>query len=236
MIVVTGAESGIGHAVAVLMLERGYRVIGADIRQSAAEGLDSERYTFVSTDVTKDDELESLFQKVEAEGDTLDALFNCAGVTSLLSIPQITPDEWDRMLAVNLRAVFFSCQMALRIMISQGRGNIVNVASNAARGGGKTVAAHYCASKAGVISVTQSLALYGAEYNVRVNCVAPGTTATPMTADWPAETVARLEKVIPLKRFAQPMEVARAMAFLASDEAEFITGETLNVNGGLLMY
>ncbi len=220
------------------MLELGHRVLGADLRRNCGLGTAhaDAPYTFRRTDVTKNDQVQRLFDAVAKDDEPLDVLFNCAGVTSLTPIPEISLEEWDRMFAVNLRAVFLCSQMALDIMIPQGRGKIINVASNAGRGAGKRVGAHYSASKAGVISLTQSFALYAAEHRITVNCVAPGPTTTPMTDGWTPDTVERLKSAIPLGRFATPEEVAEAMVFLASNKADFITGETLNVNGGLLMY
>jgi 3-oxoacyl-[acyl-carrier protein] reductase len=238
VVVVTGAESGIGYAVSRLMLEGGHRVLGADLKRNREAGADFDdaAYTFIQTDVTQNDQVQSLFEQVAREDEPIEVLFNCAGVTSLTPIPEISADDWDHMLAVNLRAVFFCSQHAVSLMTRQGYGKIINVASNAGRGAGKRVGAHYSASKAGVISLTQSFALFAAEHNITVNCVAPGPTSTPMTDGWTPETVERLKSVIPLGRFARPEEVAEAMVFLASEKADFITGETLNVNGGLLMY
>jgi NAD(P)-dependent dehydrogenase (short-subunit alcohol dehydrogenase family) len=160
---------------------------------------------------------------------------NCAGITSLENVNSLTPEKWDNMLNINLRAVFFCCQRALKIMKEQKHGKIVNISSNAGVGGGKAVGVHYSASKAGVICLTKSLALYAADFNVNVNCVAPGPTQTPMTDEWEKNVYEKLRQAIPFKRFAAPEEIAEAILFLASDKSGFITGETLNVNGGLLM-
>jgi NAD(P)-dependent dehydrogenase (short-subunit alcohol dehydrogenase family) len=233
--VVTGAESGIGRASCDLMLSRGYTVVGADIKQSEKRRSDGERYIYVETDVTDKDQVDVLFQRTFDLYGRIDVLLNCAGITGLEMVPHISREAWDRMMEINLTSVFFCCQKALEIMVSQRSGKIVNISSNAGKGGGKAVGVHYSASKAGVIGLTQSLALYAAEFGVNVNCVAPGPTKTPMTGEWSDEINAVLREKIPLHRFAEPAEIAEAILFLASEKADFITGETLNVNGGLLM-
>lgn len=235
VVIVTGSESGIGLAVTQLLLESGCHVVGADISNRNNPHEDHPRFSFIPTDVTIDDEIDGLFAAVLHRFGRLDVLFNCAGITSLDPISAITSESWDSMFAVNLKAVFFCSKRALEIMERQGFGRIINVASNAGKSGGKAVGAHYSASKAGVICLTRSMAMHAAEYNITVNCVAPGPTSTPMTAGWDKEVQRSLVDKIPLGRFAEPVEVAEAIVFLASEAARYITGETLNVNGGLLM-
>ena len=235
IVLITGSESGIGKSAANLMLDRGCTVIGADIRKNPDFVSDNPNYFFIKIDMTFMEEVNSLYEFICKEFGRLDVLLNCAGITSLEGINQITPEKWDNMLSINLKAVFFSCQKALELMTVQKYGKIVNISSNAGIGGGKAVGIHYSASKAGVIGLTKSLALYAADYNVNVNCVAPGPTQTPMTDEWESDVNRKLKELIPLKRFADPEEIAVAIDFLSSEKADFITGATLNVNGGLLM-
>lgn len=231
--VVTGAASGIGRAVAGLLGQRGATVIAADIR----EGLPSEgaQVHFVATDVTDVGQVRGLFSDTVSRYGKVDTLVNCAGICRRTPIPEITPEEWDEVLSANLRSTFLCSQEALRGMCARRHGRIVNVASAAAKTGGAAVGAHYAASKAGVICLTKSLALYAAAYEVTVNCVCPGPIVTPMTDAWGEETNTAFADRIPLKRYGRPEEVAEAICFLCSDQARYITGETLDVNGGLVM-
>jgi len=233
--VVTGSESGIGFAVAHLFLTEGYRVIGADLNNLDTENHRNDRFLFIPTDVADARELEGMFSIVESKFGRLDVLVNCAGITSMDSVDRITDDDWNRMMDVNLKSVFFASRRALDIMKLRRSGKIVNVSSNAGKSVGKAVGAHYSASKAGVISLTRSLAVHASEFGVNVNCVAPGPTHTPMTEGWEESVHRELRRTIPLGRFAEPLEVAYAIAFLVSNQSDYITGETLNVNGGLLM-
>lgn len=235
IVVITGSEGGIGYIAAELMIKKGASVIGVDLRQNNGINLNKEKYEFMKTDVSNVLEIKKLFSNIITKYNKIDILLNCAGITSLDGVMDITSELWDTMLDVNLKSVFFCCQNALKTMIKQRSGKIVNVSSIAGECGGKVVGANYSASKAGVISLTMSLALFGADYNINVNCVAPGPTETPMTSVWGSEINKNLKNSIPLKRFAKPVEIAEAILFLASDKSNYITGETLNVNGGFLM-
>ncbi len=234
-VVITGSEGGIGYIAADLMIKNGASVIGVDLRQNNGSKLDAGKYEFIQTDVSDVEEIEKLFEQVISIYKHIDILLNCVGITSLDAVNEITSELWDKMFDVNLKSVFFCCRNALKNMIPRGSGKIVNISSIAGECGGKVVGAHYSASKAGVISLTKSLALYAADYNINVNCVAPGPTETPMTSVWGSKINDNLKKAIPLKRFAEPVEIAEAILFLASEKSNYITGETLNINGGFLM-
>ena len=224
VVLVTGAESGIGRAVAGKMLETGARVVGADLEQKWSHGANKEQYLFVKTDLTEMEDLERLFAETEKHFGSIDVLVNCAGITGLEGIFDITPESWDKMMSINVKAVFFCCQKALQVMLPGKAGKIINISSNAGKSGGKAVGAHYSASKAGVINITKTLALFAADYGITVNCVAPGPTRTPMTDRWGGAVNEGLIEKIPLKRFAEPDEVAEAVLFSVSPSAAFITG------------
>jgi 3-oxoacyl-[acyl-carrier protein] reductase len=166
----------------------------------------------------------------------LEILVNNAGICPLSTFEQISEAEWDRVLAVNLKGAFLCCQVALpHLRRARSRGRIINITSVAGQMGGLLVGAHYAASKAGLIGLSKALARLLAPDGVTVNCVAPATAATEMTAGWPEEMRARVQAQIPLGRFIRPEEIAAAVCFLASDEAAFITGATLDANGGLYL-
>jgi 3-oxoacyl-[acyl-carrier protein] reductase len=238
---VTGAAGGIGYATATLLGIYGAKVIVTDIQQKNGKevgekferaGIDT---TYIPADISKIQDIATLFSKIKEQFKKLDILVNGAGITSLTAIPEISREEWDEVLAVNLTSTFFCSQAALNIMCEQKSGKIINIASNAGRVGGIAVGAHYSASKAGIICLTKSLALYGASYDINVNCVAPGPITTPMTRGWDEKTSDNLISKIPLKRFGKPEEVGETICFLASDKSSFMTGATIDVNGGLVM-
>lgn len=238
---VTGAASGIGRATSRVLAERGAVVVGVDLREP--EGAwptpeldrDAAKPLFVTGDLTvADDRDRAVAATLEAHG-RIDALINCAGIASRTKIPDLHPDEWDRVFGINLKAVFFLCQRVLKTMVEQGSGTIVTIASAAAKLGGVAVGAHYAASKAGIICLTKSLAQYGAPHGITVNSVCPGPTGTTMIGDWEDELNASFKAKIPLGRYGTADEVARTICFLASSEASYITGETIDVNGGLIM-
>ena len=239
--VVTGAASGIGWEAARMLGQRGATVVIADIREEMARakaaGLSSEgrQADSIGTDVADVNQVRALFSRSVSTHGKIDILVNCAGICRTTSIPEITPEEWDQVLSVNLKSTFLCSQEALKFMCEKRHGKIVNVASASAKTGGVAVGAHYSASKAGILCLTKSLALFAAPYRVNVNCVCPGPVATPMTDAWGEETNTAFAGKIPLKRYGKPEEVAEAICFLCSDEASYITGETLDVNGGLVM-
>lgn len=162
-------------------------------------------------------------------------LVNNAGIIRRGSIETVTEDEWDMVMEVNLKGTFNCCKAVAGIMKSQGRGVIINVSSIAAKMGDITSAPGYASSKAGMDALTKSLARQLAPYGIRANGVAPHAIETEMSAQWSEEKRKEIVASIPLKRLGKPQDVARAVLFLASEEASFITGEILDVNGGALM-
>jgi NAD(P)-dependent dehydrogenase (short-subunit alcohol dehydrogenase family) len=241
IVVITGGAGGIGRAAAEIMGGQGARLFITDVERDAGEaaaahwreaGIDA---AFIPADLTEVAQIRTLFHRVEEQAGYVDVLVTCAGISSLTRVAEIGPEEWDRVFAVNLKAVFFCCQEALRTMVDRKQGKIVTIASAAAKIGGVAVGAHYSASKAGIICLTKSLALYGAAFGVNVNCVCPGPTETAMTDAWGEAINTEFARKIPFKRYGTPEEVAEVIVFLASDRAGYLTGETVDVNGGLVM-
>ena len=240
--VITGGGQGIGKGMVKRFAAEGASVMIGDIDPNIGEATAEEinatasgKIGFIKADVTKRDEIFHLVETTHQEFGKVDILVNNAGICSLTGIEEMTEQEWDDMLNINLRGVFFCSQAVTPIMKRQKAGTILNLASLAGKVGGVVVGPHYAASKAGVICLTKSFAKALAPYGVRVNAISPGPIETAMTADWPAEMRANFAKQTPLGRFAQAEDISEAALFLVSDGARHITGEILDVNGGLLM-
>ena len=234
---ITGAGRGIGLAIATALSADGAAVALLDIDASdlqAAAASIGDQALAIQADVRRLAEVREAVERTNQHFGGLDILVNNAGVCSLTGISEITEDEWDRMLNINLKGAFFCCQAALPYLRLSGRGGrIVNMASVAGQSGGVTVGVHYSASKAGLIGLSKSLAqMLGAD-GVTVNCVAPGTIASDMTLGWSEDIQSELIRAIDLGRYGQPEEIAAAVRYLVSDAASFITGATLDINGGL---
>lgn len=231
----TGAARGIGLAIAEALAGRGANVALVDIIDPSGSRR-PEGSLSLTADITRSDEVRRAIEQTVAHFGGLEILVNNAGICPLSAFEQIGEAEWDRVLAVNLKGAFLCCQAALPHLRRAGpRGRIINVTSVAGQMGGLLVGAHYAASKAGLIGLSKSLARLLAPDGVTVNCVAPATAATEMTAGWPEEMQARVKGQIPLGRFIRSEEIAAAVCFLASDEAACITGATLDVNGGFYL-
>lgn len=233
--IVTGAGSGIGHELTTILLEEGAQVVGLDINvESIPRG--AIRITSDLQDVS--DVEASMAKAIDALGG-LDILCNNAGIGSTKSVLECAPDEWDRVFAVNVRAVYLGIRAALPTMLAAGAGVIVNTASVAGTIGLLDRAA-YCASKGAVIALTKQVAIQYAGQGIRCNCVCPGTIDSPWVqrlmeeAADPAERRRNLVARQPVGRLGQPIEVARAIAYLASSESDFMTGSELVIDGGIL--
>ena len=242
--VVTGGARGIGRAICETLARDGADVAVVDLDQAGAEetaGLvrrTGRAATAFRVDESDEPAVEVFFAALGAafgSGRVPDILVNNAGICPTTPVLDIRAAEWDRVLAVNLRGTFLMSREALWRMKERRLGRIVSIASAAAKLGGLTAGAHYAASKAGVIALTKSLALAAAPFKVNVNAVCPGPTTTDMTDAWGAETNRAFADKIPWKEYGKPQDVAEAVAFLASDRARYITGEVLDVNGGLVM-
>jgi 3-oxoacyl-[acyl-carrier protein] reductase len=239
--VVTGGAQGIGRAICETLARGGATVVVADLNKdgaaataraiSAAGG----RAEAAQVDVSDEASVKELYANVLGVAKRLDILVNNAGICRMIPILDIAVEEWDRIMAVNLRGTFLMSREAFRIMKELRAGKIVSIASAAAKLGGLAAGAHYSASKAGVICFTKSLALQAAPFKVNVNAVCPGPAATEMTDAWGAKVNADFAAKIPWQEYGRPEDVADAVCFLASDRARYITGEILDVNGGLVM-
>jgi 3-oxoacyl-[acyl-carrier protein] reductase len=237
--IVTGAASGIGRATAERFAAEGGAVVVGDVQAEAGErvvaGIRAAggRAEFVATDVTRDDDVRALVEAAPARFGALDVLVNNAGIGRFVAFEQLEPADWDRIFAVNLRAAFLACRFAVPHLRRSGRGAIVNLSSQSGLQG-QAMNEAYCASKAGVILFTRSLARELAPDGIRVNCVCPGGTDTPLLRSF-SRSITSAESAParpPLGRFARPEEIASAILFLASDDASYVTGVALPVDGG----
>jgi len=233
-VLVTGGASGIGAATAARFLEEGARVCVLDRDAAGCERIQRELPGLAGAlcaDVSKRDEVHSAFCEAIARMDAVDVVINNAGISIRHGFLEITPAEWDRVLAVNLTGVFFVAQTAARHMYERGSGVILQTASTNGMAGHPWYA-DYNATKAGVISLTKTMALELAP-RVRVNAVAPGYVLTPMQrAEYTDAMLEEVNRKIPLRRHAKPEEIAGLFAFLASDDAQYITGQVLVMDGG----
>ena len=241
---ITGGSRGIGLAIARALAAEGARIAingnNPKTTQAAARELGA---AALPADVRDRQAVQKMVNDVVERFGSLDILVANAGVISVNSVVDMTEEEWDLNFAVNAKGVFLCCQAAARVMISQGRGRIVAMGSSASKTAERFIA-HYSASKFAVLGFVQALALELAPYHINVNCVCPVMVETDMMellakeytrvmGGSPDEHRESFHKEIPWGRMARPDDVARAVVFLASDEAEYITGEGLNISGGL---
>jgi meso-butanediol dehydrogenase/(S,S)-butanediol dehydrogenase/diacetyl reductase len=253
-VLITGAARGIGAACARRLASEGAKLVLADLDGPGVEKLAAElKQVAIKTDVTKPDDIARMVDEPYKRWGRLDVLFNNAGVIRVQPMFDVTEAEWDRVLDVNLRAVFFVLQAVARRMLKQDvipgselRGKLIQTASIAAYRGGNHLMTPYSASKAGVVSLTRSAAQALARERITSNCVCPGAVETPMweqiDKEWGAleglgqgEAWKRRIRGIPLGRPERADDVANVVAFLAGPDSDYMTGQALNVDGGLVM-
>ena len=238
--VVTGAARGIGRAIVLELLKQGRKVAGLDLNAeqlSELEKITAEAGYSVITrqvDITQTDKLTETLEKLAEEHGGISILVNNAGITRDRLMIQMDDTDFDKVMAVNLRAAFVATRVAARSMVRNKFGRLVHI-SSVAGVMGQAGSANYAASKAGLIGMSKSIAREVGKKNVTSKCIAPGFMMTDMTQVLPDMVKDAALAVIPMKRFGKPEEIARAVAFLASDDAGYITGQVLCVDGGMAM-
>jgi NAD(P)-dependent dehydrogenase (short-subunit alcohol dehydrogenase family) len=248
-VLVTGGAAGIGRAIVLAMAREGADVVVADLNAAQADRTAEEARALgrtalaVHVDVTKKDSVVEMVSTALREFTTIDVFCNNAGVSSMKWAVDLTEADWDFNMNVNAKGVFLCCQEEARALLKQGRGKIVNTASMAAKRG-VILLSHYCASKWAVVGFSQSLALELAPHGITVNCVCPGLVKTAMQEreiQWeatlrgisPEQVKEEYLKMTPLGRLEEPEDVAKVVVFLASPSADFMTGQAINITGGI---
>jgi len=233
--VITGAGSGIGKETAFTFAKQGAKVVCADIKASdeTAEEIIQRGGQAISIplDVIKWDQWTSLMGKTESEFGKVDILCNIAGISEATNIIDLTEEQFDRMMNVNVKGVFFGMKAVLPGMLEKGAGKIVNVASLAAHVGLAGLPS-YSASKGAVVSMSRQVAMEYAKYNIQVNVVSPGIIATPILANNTPEMTKAFTDATPAGRLGKPVEIANMIAFLCSEDSNFTTGQAILVDGG----
>jgi 2-hydroxycyclohexanecarboxyl-CoA dehydrogenase len=242
--IITGAGQGIGRAIAEKLATEGATVVVTDINEATAKetaeaigGESAGTAVGIQADVTSRESVDAMVEQVRQEFGRIDVLVNNAGWDKASPFVDSDPADWDRVIAINLYGVLHTCKAVLPIMAEQGSGSVVNLASDAGRVGSSGEAV-YSAAKGGVIAFTKTIAREMARHQINANVVCPGPTDTALFASLGGDSPTlrgALTKAIPLRRLGQPADLANAVAFLASDEAAFITGQTVSVSGGLTM-
>jgi len=238
--IVTGASRGIGREIAKLLAKRGADVaINYVSREADANAVVKEledlgvRALAIKADLSQMSASRELIRKVQNEWGHIDILVNNAGITRDKAMKNLTDEDWKDVLDTNLGSVYATCSEVLPIMMEQKFGRIVNITSFVGQAG-NFGQANYAASKGGIIAFTKTLALEGARHNITVNAIAPGFTETEMLAQVPGNIRDKIIARVPMGRFGQPEEIAKAVVFIAAD-GDYITGQQINVNGGVYM-
>jgi len=239
--IVTGSARGFGRAICRRLARGGARVVAADINLPGAEETaslikrDGSQSVAVKVDVALAASVDGMVKTALSTFDNrVDILVNNAAIWTNVPTEELSEEEWDRMVDINMKGVFLCCKAVIPIMKKQKRGHIVNIASIAARNGGSFAGIHYVASKGGVLAMTKKLGKELGQFGIVVNGINPGTSKTEMMVGWPQEILDGIIKNTPLGRMAEPDDIADTVAFLASDAARFVHGETVEVNGGIL--
>jgi 2-hydroxycyclohexanecarboxyl-CoA dehydrogenase len=243
--IVTGAGGGIGRGISVKFASLGANVVVADIKQEGARETVSlvekagAKGLAMNTDITSLAQVQAMVKKTLETFGQVDILVNNAGWDKIEPFVKNTPDFWDKVISINLKGPIHCTRAVLDHMMERKYGKIISISSDAGRVG-STGEAVYSACKGGVIAFTKTMAREMARYQINVNCVCPGATDTPLLAEITggetgAKIIEAMVKAVPFRRLGKPEDIAGAVAFLASDEASFITGQTLSVSGGLTM-
>ena len=240
---ITGAASGIGRATALLLAREGAAVAVVDVDETGGQAVAQQirdeggQAIFLRCDVTRADDCRHAVQRTVERLGGLDILFNNAGIIRRADVVDTTEEEWDRVMAVNVKSIFLLSKYAIPVMAQAGGGAIVNTSSGWGLVGGRN-AVSYCASKGAVVNMTRAMALDHGPQNIRVNCICPGDTDTPMLRN-EARQLGEPDAVFladaadrPLQRIGKPEDIARAVLYLVSDDASFVTGTALVVDGG----
>ncbi len=238
--IITGAGSGIGRETALLFAEEGAKIAVADVNESGGNETVAEikkaggEGFYAQLDVTSREQSRRVVQDTLKKYGSIDVLINNAGIIQDALVSKMTEEQWDRVINVNLKGAFNCIQAVVETMINQGNGVIINTASIVGIFGnvGQT---NYAATKAGLIGMTKTLGKELGKKGVRVNAVAPGFIITPMTSNLPEKILEMMREKTPLRRLGEPRDVAYAYLYLASDEAKFINGAVLCVDGGLVL-
>ncbi len=233
VVIVTGAAKGIGKAIATRLVSDGYIVIAVDVDKNAGETVANElgeNCHYFSCDISNSSDVNQLFSSVVSEHGGVYGLVNNAGIIRDNVIWKMTEDDFDKVIDINLKGTWLMCQQAAIIMREQKKGRIVNIASRAWLG--NPGQSNYSASKAGVVGLTRVLALELGRSGVLVNAVAPGLIDTPLTQKLPEDVQQKLTEAQPTKSMGKPEDVANAVAFLCNENTNFITGQTIYVDGG----
>lgn len=240
---ITGGASGIGRATAMLFAREGAAVAIADVNEAAGNETAQQivngggRAIFERTDVTRSADCERLMQRTVHEFGSISILFNNAGIIRRASVVELTEEDWDSVMAVNLKSIFLLSRQVIPLMIKAGGGSIINTASGWGLAGGSRAAA-YCASKGAVVLMTKALAVDHGAAKVRVNCICPGDTNTAMLRSEAQQLGENENRFLaesarrPLGRIGSPEEIAKAVLYLASDASSFVTGTAMVVDGG----
>jgi len=240
--IITGSGRGIGKAIALAMAQQGANIVINDVNMESAQEVVAEieamgrQAIAVKADVTAEEQVEAMVRACIGRFGKLDILVNNAGIIQTVPVTEINGKDWDRVMAVNLKGVFLCCKAALIPMKAQRSGKIINIASVAGkRGGGLLGNSCYSASKGGVIAFTKSVARESGQFGINVNAVTPAFTDTEMTRSIDPEKKEFIIKMLPLGRVGQPSDIAGAVCFLASSMSDYMTGEIMDVDGGLMM-
>ena len=245
--IVTGGGRGIGRAITLALARQGCHVAILDLIEENAQSVKKEvealgrRALALRVDLTQQSQVEQAVAKVLAEFGQIDILVNNAGWDKLEPFLESQPETWEKIIAINLKSVLYTAKAILPHMVSRGSGKVVSIGSDAGRGG-STGEAVYAATKGAIIAFSKSLAREMARYKINVNVVCPGLTETPLlqevrdTSEKAHKIVDAITRAIPLGRVGAPEDIANAVAFLASPAADYITGQTLSVSGGLTMF